>query len=78
MTVINQFEKDIVFNGERLVTRLAFKEDHDLWPDNFKTCQARLINLKRKLVDQSIFKEYNEIPWLIWATYNPFPKISDG
>ena len=49
--VINQFEKDIVFNGWKYVTRLPFKEDHELLPDNFKTCQARLINLKEKLVD---------------------------
>ena len=54
--VINQFEKDIVFNRERYVTRFPFKEDHDLLPDNFKTCEARLINLKRKLVDQNILK----------------------
>ena len=35
--VINQFEKDIVFNGERYVMRFSFKEDHDLLADNFKT-----------------------------------------
>ena len=34
--VINQFQKDIDFNGEIYFTRLSFKEDHDLLADNFK------------------------------------------
>ena len=29
--------------------------------DNFKTCEARLRILKRKLDDRNILKEYNEI-----------------
>ena len=59
--VINQFEKDIVSNRERYITRLPFKEDRDLLPDNFETCEAVSINLKRKLVDQNYLKEYNKI-----------------
>ena len=61
LAFINQFEKDIVFNGERYVTRLPFKVDHDLFLDNFKICEAGLINLKRKLADHNFLKEYNEI-----------------
>ena len=61
LAFINQFEKDIVFSGERYVTRLPFKVDHDLLLDNFKICEAGLINLKRKLADHNILKEYNEI-----------------
>ena len=59
--VINQFEKDIISNRERYVTRLPFKEDRDLLPNNFETCEALSINLKRKLVDQNYLKEYNKI-----------------
>ena len=61
LAFINQFEKDIVFNGERYVTRLPFKVDHDLLLDNFKICEAGLINLKRKLAYHNYLKEYNEI-----------------
>ena len=28
--VVNQLVRDIVFNGERYVTRIPFKKDHDL------------------------------------------------
>ena len=55
--VINQFQRE----RERYFTRLPFNENHDLLADNFKTWEARLRHLKRKLVDQSILKEYNEI-----------------
>ena len=60
--VINQLEKDIVFNGDRHVARFPIKEDHDLLADNFKTSEVRLKNFKkRKLIDQNILKEYNKI-----------------
>lgn len=29
--------------------------------NNFKTCEALLKKIKRKLVDQNVFKKYNEI-----------------
>ena len=59
--LFNQFEKDVISNRERCVTRLPFKEDRDLLPDNFETCEALSINLKRKLVDQNYLKECNKI-----------------
>ena len=47
--IICKFENDIKHNGVRYVTKLPFKPDHDLLPDNYEICKNRLINLKKLL-----------------------------
>ena len=59
--VVHQFEKDIVHNGDRYVTKLPFKQDHDLLPDNFKVSEARLRNLTKRLKDKNLVKDYDAI-----------------
>ena len=52
--VVNQFEHDIVHDGERYVSKLPFKFDHDYLPDNYNVCQMRLQSLKVKLEKQQV------------------------
>ena len=59
--VIYQFENEIQFNGTRYVTKLPFKTDHDLLPDNFEVAKIRLLNLKRRLLKENIFEKYDKI-----------------
>ena len=49
-SVVDQFEKDIIHDGTRYITKLPFKPDHEVFPDNFKVCEGRLKTLKNKLV----------------------------
>ena len=60
--MVHKFENDIIYNGERYVTKLPFKPDHDCLPDNYKICEIRLNRLesdKNLLCDyDAIFKEY--------------------
>ena len=39
--VIHQFEKDIEHIGERYVTKLPFRPDHDFLPDNNAICKDK-------------------------------------
>ncbi|CAB3986889.1 Hypothetical predicted protein [Paramuricea clavata] len=43
------------------ITKLPFKPDHEVLPDNFKVCEGRLKSLKNKLAASNILHEYNQI-----------------
>ncbi|MEM6812755.1 MAG: hypothetical protein AAF549_09855 [Pseudomonadota bacterium] len=58
--VIGQFSRDIFHDGERYVTKLPFRPDHDAIPDNFSTCLKRLDSLEKRLDRQQISDDYNE------------------
>ena len=60
-SVVHQFEKDIILDGTRYITKLPFKPDHEVLPDNFKVCEGRLKTLKNKLVACNILHEYDNI-----------------
>ena len=59
--VVGQFSRDIFHDGERYVTKLPFRPDHDTLPDNFSTCLNRLDSLEKRLDRQQINDDYNEI-----------------
>ena len=60
--VMNKFEKDIYFNGERYVTKLPFKEHDDLLPDNFQLSKNRLATLKKRLnKNPQLLSDYDQI-----------------
>ena len=59
--VVHQFENDITYNGERYVTKLPFRPDHDFLPDNYEICEARLNNLKCRLEKGGLLKDYDDI-----------------
>ena len=59
--VVGQFSRDIFHDGERYVTKLPFRPDHDTLPDNFSTCLKRLNSLEKRLDRQQINDDYNEI-----------------
>ena len=44
--VIHDFKKYIFHDGQRYVTKLPFKLDHELLSDNFSLCEQRLEELK--------------------------------
>lgn len=44
-----------------LGTKLPFKPDHEVLPDNFKICEGRLKTLKNKLIAGNILHEYDHI-----------------
>ena len=47
--VLNQFKRDIYFNGDRYVTKLPFKPEHDFIPDNYLASVNRAFALKKRL-----------------------------
>jgi len=59
--VVNSFQRDISFNGDRYVVKLPFKPDHDLIPDNFVVCSKRLKSLKKKLEKTEMIADYEKI-----------------
>ena len=60
--VVHQFENDIKYNGERYVTNLPFRPDHDLLPKNLEVCtKARLKNLKHRLERNDLLTDYDGI-----------------
>ena len=60
--VIHRFEKSIYHNGERYVTNLPFRPDHDTLPDNYEVSENRLFSLMRRFTkDDKLYKDYNEI-----------------
>ena len=59
--VTHQFEISIFQNKERYVTKLQFKPDQDVTPDNFRVCEKCLRNLNKKLVQENSFDDYNGI-----------------
>jgi hypothetical protein len=59
--IVDQFENDIVHDKTRYITKLPFKPDHEVLPDNFNVCQGRLKSLKSKLVANNIINDYDQI-----------------
>ena len=59
--VIHSFERDIFHNGQRYVTKLPFKKDHEFLPDNFSVCEQRLKKLKNHLTSENMIEKYDEI-----------------
>lgn len=59
--VVSKFKHDIFHDGNRYVTKLPFKIDHDCLPDNFDVCKRRLKSLKNRLEKQNILYEYDQI-----------------
>ena len=58
--VYEKFKEDIIFDGERYVTSLPFKPNHDALPDNYRLSLNRLNCLKKKLnKDEKLRKEYD-------------------
>ncbi|XP_065645427.1 uncharacterized protein LOC136075911 [Hydra vulgaris] len=47
--VMHQVERDITHNGERYITKLPFKTEHDPLSDTYNICKKRLANLKKRL-----------------------------
>ena len=45
-SVVDQFEKDTIHDGTRYITKLPFKPDHEVLPDNFKVCEGWVKTLK--------------------------------
>ena len=43
------------------MTKLPFKPDHDLLPDNYEICKNRLINLKKLLIKDKTLSQYKDI-----------------
>ena len=59
--VVHKFENDIMHNGERYITKLPFKPDHDCLIDNYIICEIRLNSLKRQLSDKNLLSDYDAI-----------------
>ena len=55
--VKHQFEKDMYHERERYATKLLFKPDNDVLPDNSRVCEKRLRNFKKKLVNEKLFDD---------------------
>ncbi|XP_065662754.1 uncharacterized protein LOC136085381 [Hydra vulgaris] len=59
---MNQFEKEITFNGKRYVTKLPFRPNHVMLSDNFNIAKKRLENLHKKLKsDEKLLNDYIKI-----------------
>ena len=59
--VIHDFEKYILHNGQRYVTKLPFRPGHEFLPENFSVCEQRLKKLKNRLTSENLVEKYNEI-----------------
>ena len=61
--VLTSFKDTIKFNGERYVTELPFRPDHDQLPDNFAVAKQRLESLvdKRLRTDPALAAQYNDV-----------------
>ena len=44
--VVQNFERDIFYNGQRYVTKLPFKLGHEFLPDNFSVCEQKILTQK--------------------------------
>ena len=60
---MQNFERSIKLNGERYVTELPFRPDHDKLPDNYDVSRNRLFSLieKRLKPDANLSQEYDRI-----------------
>ena len=59
--VVKKFKEEIFHNGDRYVTKLPFKECHDILSDNFGVCTKRLQSLENRLKKQGIVEKYDQI-----------------
>jgi len=60
-SVVNRFEKEILHDGDRYVTKLPFKPKHDSLPDNFAVSKRRLLTTRRKLEAGGILHQYDKV-----------------
>ena len=75
--VMHQFKRDIKHNGERYITKLPFKTDHDFLPDNYNTYKKRLANLKIKLNDKKLVTECNQF-FIEYEKKNIIERVSES
>ena len=59
--VIYQFTKEIRFDGQRYVSHLPFRPDHEPLPDNLEVCKTRLNNLRGRLERQGLISDYDKV-----------------
>lgn len=60
--ITNESRSDIAFNGERYEVALPWKRDCLPLPDNFESCNNRLLSLRRKLQKHpKLLNEYHTI-----------------
>lgn len=60
-SVIDDFQNDIFHDGTRYVTKLPFKPDHDMSPDNYLVSERRLRSNLKRLNSNDILEEYKEV-----------------
>ena len=60
-SVIDDFQNHIFHDGTRYVTKLPFKPDHDMLPDNYLASERRLRSNIKRLNSSDIFEEYEEV-----------------
>ncbi|XP_067039040.1 uncharacterized protein [Acropora muricata] len=61
-TVLEAFEKNVIFQDGRYSVHLPWKEHHKLLPDNYENSVARLSSqLKQLRRDPEVLREYNSI-----------------
>ena len=69
--LIDKFSKDIVYNGERYVTKPPFRHDHNLLPDNFRTCEENIkwiyldIHIIGRVPEKKVCKAPGEVNYLL-------------
>ena len=62
LEVVNEFEQDLQFDGERYVVKLPIKPHHEVLPDNHENSVNRLKSITSKLQkNTSLFAEYDKI-----------------
>ena len=60
--VIENFEKQLKFNGQRYVTKLPFVKDPYTLPDNYLIAKSRLeTNFKRLQTDPKLLQSYDDV-----------------
>ena len=62
--VLENFERDIEFSGEKYVVKLPLKEDHEILPDNYQLCMKRFLSNEKRLEKHEIEdlpEQYNQV-----------------
>ena len=59
--MIHDLEKYIFHNGQRYMTKLAFRPGHEFLPDNFSVFEQRLKELKYRLTSDNLVEIYDDI-----------------
>ena len=61
-SVQEEFEQNINFKDCRYFVNLAWRKHHELLPDNYENCVARLNSTVKRLRKQpEVFREYNSV-----------------